>query len=178
MGSLIDYLPERHKSSPETAEVQQSLQRWADKMHADKSDLFDQFFIRSATWGLDIWEAALGVGADISKPYRFRRARIESKLRGLGATTKATIETVAASFSNGEVEVVEHNDEYRFDVVFTGTIGIPPNMGDLTAAIEEVKPAHLAFGYVYVYRTWGMVSHLTWGNAGTSTWHQLKEGAI
>jgi hypothetical protein len=178
MGSLTGYLPEQYKNSPEVAEFQQALQKWADKLHAAREGLFEQFFLSKATWGLRAWEAALGIGTDISKSYEFRRARIESKLRGLGVTTKDMVKNVAASFSNGEVDVIEHAGEYWFEVEFTGTIGIPPNMDDLTAAIEEIKPAHLAYGYVYRYRTWDMVSHMTWDAAGAYTWDQLKGGEL
>ena len=178
MTNLMTMLPIQYVNSPEVTELQQSLQHWADKMQSDRDDLFDQLHLRSATWGLELWERALGLETDISRPRPFRRSRIESKLRGLGTTTKALIKQVAESFSNGEVEVVEYNDEYRFDVVFTGTVGIPPNMDDLTAAIEEIKPAHLAFAYVIVYRTWDMVSHLTWDEAGAYTWDELREGTL
>ena len=173
---LIDYLPDQYKNSPEVAELQQALQYWAEKLHADRDGLFDQFFIKSATWGLRLWEKALGLETDVSKPYGFRRTRIESKLRGLGTTTKELVKNVAASFSNGDVDVIEHNDEDYFEIIFVGTLGVPPNMEDLTAAIEEIKPAHLAYEYVYKYRTWDMVSHLTWGQAGAYTWEQLREG--
>jgi len=178
MTNLSDYLPKPYKNSPEAIELQAALQKWVDLLHADRGDLFEQFFIDSATWGLKLWEEALGIPVDISRPLDFRRSRIESKLRGLGTTTKQMIENVAASFSNGEVEVIECNGEYRFDIKFVGTIGIPPNMDDLTAAIEEIKPAHLAFIYVYLYRTWAMVSHLTWDEAAAYTWDQLREGSL
>ncbi|MCL2060877.1 MAG: YmfQ family protein, partial [Oscillospiraceae bacterium] len=133
---------------------------------------------RSATWGLRLWEESLGIEPDISKPEAFRLARIESKLRGLGGTTAGMIANVAESFSNGSVDIAEHAAEYRFDVVFTGTVGIPPNMADLTEAIEGIKPAHLAFSYVFTYRTWGMVSHTKWGAAAAYTWNQLREGSM
>ena len=175
---LIAYLPENYRSSPEAAELQEAFQRWAERLHEERDSLFEQFDVKTATWGLRLWEEALGIEAEPSRPYAFRRARVESKLRGLGTTTAAMVKNVAESFSNGAVEVVEHHGECRFEVVFVGTVGIPPNMDDLTAAIEEIKPAHLAYGYAYLYRTWGMVGHLTWDDAGAYTWDQLREGAL
>ena len=178
MSNLLAYLPERLRKSLEVEEFEQALQFWADKLQFDKEDLFEQFFIRTATWGLRLWEDFIGIEPDISMPYAFRRARIESKLRGLGITTKAIIENVAASFSNGSVEVIEHNEEYRFDMKFTGTIGIPPNMDDLTQAIDGIKPAHLAYAYIILFRVWDMVAHMTWEQAGAYTWDQLREGTL
>ena len=178
MKSLLEHMPRQYRGSPEVAELQAALQPWADKIHTDRDILFAQFYPRTATWGLRLWEVALGIGTDISRPYSFRRSRIESKLRGLGTTTKAMVQNVAESFSNGSVEVLEFPGEYRFDIIFAGTIGIPPNMDDLSAAIEEIKPAHLAYLYIYIYRTWDMVSHMTWGDAGSYTWDELREGTI
>jgi len=178
MGELLGYLPDRYRGSPEAAEFQRAMQPWADRLHADREDLFAQLFTKSATWGLRAWEAALGIETDIAKPYGYRRTRIESKLRGLGVTTKAMIKNVASSFSNGEVEIIEYPREYRFEVIFTGTVGIPPNMADLTAAIEEVKPAHLAYAYVYLYRTWDMAAHMAWDGAAAYTWDQLLGGEL
>ena len=178
MRPLIESLPESYRGSQEISEMQAAFEKWASKLHEDRDGLFEQFGVRTATWGLSLWEAALGIETDISRPNGFRRARIESKLRGLGTTTKAMIKRVAESFSNGEVEVIEHNGEYSFEVVFAGTVGVPPNMDDLTSAIEEIKPAHLAYAYTYIYRTWEMVSSMTWDEAGARAWDELREGTL
>ncbi|MCL2045722.1 MAG: YmfQ family protein [Oscillospiraceae bacterium] len=179
MKDLLEMLPEHFREIPEVVELQNAFSKWANAMHEARDELFAQFDVKTATMkGLALWETALGIATDISRPFAFRRSRIESKLRGLGTTTMGMIANVAESFSNSEIEVVEYADEYRFDVVFTGTVGIPPNMDDLTAAIEEIKPAHLAFAYVYTYRTWGMVKHMTWGDAAAYTWEQLREGTL
>ena len=88
------------------------------------------------------------------------------------------LQNVAESFSNGAVEIIEYPAESRFEVKFVGTIGVPPNMDDLTAAIEDIKPAHLAYKYIIRYRTWDMVGKMTWDEAGAYTWDQLKEGTL
>lgn len=178
MSNLIDYLPERYRNSPEIVELQQVLQTQADKLIAARDGRFQQFFIREATWGLRLWETALGIETDLSKPYSYRRTRIESKLRGLGTTTVAMIKNVAESFSNGAVEVIEHNGEYYFEIKFVGTFGIPPNMDDLTAAIEEIKPAHLGYAYLFIYPTWDDYDAFdhTWDewDAAGLTWDELE----
>jgi uncharacterized protein YmfQ (DUF2313 family) len=137
-----------------------------------------QLNVETATWGLDLWEKAYGIKTDVSKSYAFRRARIESKMRSQGVTTVAMIKNVAESFSNGEVDVIEHPEEYRFEIKFIGTLGIPPNMDDLTGAIKEIKPAHLDFAYVYTFITWDKVEayHHTWDewDAKNLTWDEFE----
>lgn len=97
-----------------------------------------------------------------------------SKLRGAGTTTAEMIEQVVASFANSDCEVIEHPEDYRFDIKFVGTIGIPPNMDDVRAAIEEIKPAHLAYQFIYLFRTWGDIKDQTWGGIVSQTWGEIK----
>jgi hypothetical protein len=89
------------------------------------------------------------------------------------------IQNVAKSFSNGDVDIVEDNTDYQFTVKFVGTMGIPPNMDDLTAAIEDIKPAHLAFIFEYTYITWAEFDsyNKTWDQWDTFnlTWNQFEE---
>lgn len=108
------------------------------------------------------------------KDLEYRRSRIRSKLRGSGVTTVALIESVAESFSNGDVAVTEYPAQYRLEIKFVGTIGIPPNMDDLTASLREIVPAHLQWDYVLIYNTWNMTKLHTWNELKARTWAQVK----
>ena len=181
--SLIDLVPSYHKNSKYTADILQAMDQQTEKLLNAKDDLLAQLNVRTATWGLELWEKALGTQIDAIKPSPFRRSRIESKLRAQGITTKIMIKNVAESFSNGVVDIFEHPELYLFDVKFIGTLGIPPNMDDLSAAIEEIKPAHLAYRYIYTYITWDKVETYrhTWDEWDTKnlTWDEFetyKEG--
>lgn len=175
---LIDLLPGYYKNSTQVIELQGAFEHWTDALRVAKDDLLSQINIKSATWGLSLWEKALGIETDVSKPYEFRRTRIISKLRGAGTTTKEMIQNVSESFSNGEVTIIEHTGESRFEVKFIGTIGIPPNMDDLTAAIEEIKPAHLAYSYVYIYRLHSELSIYTHAQLTAYTHEELRSGEV
>ena len=178
MSDLMELLPDAYKSSAEVVELQGAFGHWSDALDAARDALFAQMFVQTATFGLKSWEAALGIETDETRNINFRRARVLSKLRGAGTTTKAMIQNVAESFSNGDVAILEYNGESRFEVKFVGTIGIPPNMDDLTDAIEEIKPAHLAYTYVFVYRTHAELSHLTHAQMAAYTHDTLREGAL
>ena len=178
MENLIDLLPEFYRESAQVVALQGAYQHWSDALQAARDDLMAQMNVATATWGLVSWEKALGLTTDATKSNDYRRTRIMSKLRGQGTTTKAMIENVAESFSNGDVTIIEYSAESRFEVKFVGTLGIPPNMDDLTAAIEEIKPAHLAYSYVYLYRTWDMLASYTWAQLADYTWEQVREGAL
>ena len=159
MSTLLGLLPRLYAASPETADLQNAFALAITEAQAVRDDYALQLDVNTATWGLSLWEDAYGIMSDAGKSDMYRRTRIISKMRGAGTTTAALIQNVAESFSDGAVEVVEKPEEYRFDVKFVGH-GIPPNMDDLTAAIERIKPAHLAYAYIYTYMVWRMLDTL------------------
>lgn len=178
--NLLKLLPEDYPRSPAVVELQKALEKLGTATEEDVADLLEQFFLDTATWGLSCWEKVYGVESNAGKPLEVRRSAVRAKLRGVGTTTVELVQNVSESFVNGEVAVVEHNDQYRFDIVMLSVIGIPPNMEDLKRAIEEIKPAHLAYEIIIKYNTWGMVrqSGLTWGGAKERNWREMKEVAL
>jgi len=178
MSELLDLLPDYYRDSAEVVELQGAFEHWTDALDAARDDLLAQLNVDTATWGLRQWETALGLATDAGKSYPFRRTRVLSKLRGFGTSTPAMIQNVAESFSNGDVAILEYNAESRFEVKFVGTIGIPPNMDDLTAALDEIKPAHLSYTYIYIYRTHAALAAYTHAQLAAWTHGTLREGAL
>lgn len=176
--NLLGYLPLFYQGSREAAAIEGAMDPAVEAVWAARDGLFDQLHVETATWGLEAWERALGLAVDVSKDLEYRRTRVLSKLRGQGTTTVAMIRNVAESFSNGQVDVIEHPDAYRFEIKFTGTIGVPPNMDDLSAAIAEIKPAHLDYDYIIMFRIWREIADRTWGGLAARTWAEVKGGTI
>lgn len=138
----------------------------------------NQCFINTATVLLSRYEKIYGIQVDVSKSNEFRRERIKAKIRGTGTVTKQMIIDTAASFSNGEVEVIEDTANYSFKIKFIGARGIPANMGDLTLTLEEIKPAHLAFEFEFTFLTWNEFDNYnkTWNewDALNLTWDDFE----
>ena len=171
---LLELLPERLQKSNETAQIQRAIEKEVQKAIDAYDRLLLQLFVSSADEGLLLWEEMYGISpaGDISG----RRSRIMSKMRGAGTTTAQMIKNVCESFYNGQVEIIEHFDQYSFDIVFLSSIGVPPRIDNMTAAIEEIKPAHLAYQYVITYRRH---SELTaWGHEDLAfhTHQYIREG--
>lgn len=173
---LFEMLPAYYQNSTETEDLQNAFDKEVQKAEAVKDDLLLQLNVRTATWGLNLWEKAYGIVPDAEKSVDFRRSRVESKMRSQGVTTVAMIQNAAESFSNGEVAVTEYPEEYRFDITFLGTLGIPPNMDDLTAVIEEIKPAHLGYGYVYIFVTYDQLKRFTYDELKMFTHIRIRNG--
>ncbi|MBM7111327.1 putative phage tail protein [Brevibacillus laterosporus] len=176
--SLLEYLPSDYHEFEEMVELQNALSKEVVAIIQAEREAIDQRFIHKATWGLDLWEQQYGIPTNRSKPLEQRRAVVMAKKRGTGTVTKEMLQNVAAAFSGGEVKIIEYASEYRFVVHFVGTLGIPPNIEDLTTIIEELKPAHLNFEYKYTYLTWDELDsyNFTWDELDqlNLTWNELE----
>ncbi|MEK4513694.1 putative phage tail protein [Paenibacillus sp. FSL H8-0122] len=171
---LMKYLPDYYQGVPEMEAVQASAGRACGEVAYAMADSDDQKTLESATWGLSRWERMLGLASDTNKSYATRREMIKAKLRGSGTTTPEMIRRTASAFSGGDVEVVEVPGAYSFEVRFVGTLGIPANMAGLIQIMEEIKPAHLDYSFVYSYTWWDSLKSLTWNGAHGKTWNELR----
>ena len=177
MRALISRYPDFYAGSPEFVDLQDALEPETLALWTVRDGLMDQLCVNTATWGLRYWEQTLGIPVEQEKALEYRRSRIRSKLRGSGVTTVALIESVAESFSNGDVAVTEDPQACRLEIKFVGTVGIPPNLEDLTESLREILPAHLAWDYVIVFNTWNETAQHTWDELRTRSWDGVKGAA-
>ena len=167
-------VPEIFQEIKEYIEIFNAQGAELDNIYNAVNEILAQCFVNTATWGLGYWERMLTIPADNSKEAAYRRDVILSKIKGTGNVTPALIKTVAESYNNGEVDIIEHPETYSFEVKFIGNRGIPPNLSDLQNAIAELKTAHLAVTYTFTYTIWGEVKQTTWAVVKTGTWGELK----
>lgn len=112
-------------------------------------DMLKQFFIHSATWGLDCWERALGITSQHGAGKDMRRRKILRKLQGKQISTVSFMEKLAARYFSPDVKVCikEIPKQNTFRVICDE---ISRDYPGLIEAIEEYKPAHLAFALDYL----------------------------
>lgn len=171
---LMILLPDYYEKNETMRTLQGVISGETEGLEQGLTDTVAQCFPATASSLLERWERLLGLEVDGSKSPEFRRERILAKISGAGTTTKAMIMDVASRYSNGAVEVIEDSPHHRFTIKFVGTLGIPANMADLKLTIEEIKPAHLAVDYEYVYNIWSDVGVLTWRQAAGHTWKEIR----
>lgn len=135
----------------------------------------NQFFVVLSDANIQNHEHDVGLVPDSTADIDTRRSRVLSRLRGTGTVTKSMMKNVAASFINGDIEIIEYPSEYCFAVKFTSRTGIPYNIADIQAMIEEIKPAHLAVEYIFTYRLWEDVvkTMQDWNETKNYTWDWL-----
>lgn len=171
---LLEYLPSFYHNSDIVKAFMESSSIEVDTIKAYLEDLSKNLYVKTATWGLDLFEEELGLVTDKSISYEERRERILAKKRGNGTTTKAMIKNAAEAFSGGEVEVIENFNDYSFIVKFIGVLGIPKNLTLFKNMIEEIKPAHLNYELAFTYVVWDIAKGLSWESIAHKTWTQLK----
>lgn len=156
MNRLAERLDPRLDEIPHFHELTEAETVALEVLDAELKDLENNMTLSNTTeTQINRREAEFGVISDLSKTIEQRRAVLIAKLRGQGTTTPAAVLNIAASFDFGEISIDESSTPYTVRIVFEEFRGIPPNMADFIAALEEIKPAHLVFEYVYKYNTWG-----------------------
>lgn len=175
---LMTLLPDYYKDNLTMEELQSILSKDINILANNFNKTIDQCFVNTATSLLSRYEKIYGIKIDVSKSNEFRRERIKAKVKGTGTVTKQMIINTAKSYSNGDVEVIEDNEHYSFKIKFVGTKGIPANIKDLALTIEEIKPAHLSFEFVYTWLTWNEYDSYNktcdeWDNLDL-TWNELE----
>jgi len=148
---MLGHLPTYYGGSQIMRSVIDAQGVEVDDLRAALDGILKQFYVATATWGLERWERELGIAVDAAKPLGQRRSVIISKIRGIGSVTAELLRSVAEAYDGGSVDVTVQPGQYRFTVKFVDTLGVPPNLSDLQAVIEEIKPAHLVVEYVFTY---------------------------
>lgn len=151
MSSLIERLPRYYQDSPPVAELERVLGLEAAALLDARDDTLAQLWVESATWGLATWERWCGLPVDGTRPYSQRRQRVLAKLRGQGTTTAEMIARVVASFGFDpeQITVTEHPADHAFVVAVSGFAEMPEGLEDVTAAVDEIKPAHLQWWFSF-----------------------------
>ena len=172
---LLEYLPSFYHNSDVIKSFMESNSIEVDTLKAYIEDLSKNLYVKTATWGLDLFEEELGLVIDKSISYEERRERILAKKRGNGTTTKKMLKNTAEAFSGGEVDIIENFNDYSFVVKFIGVRGIPKNLTLFKNMIEEIKPAHLSYDFAFTYTVWEFImsnSNL-WNDFNNKTWVDL-----
>ena len=134
--------------------IQQALEK-EDTFRKDAfQDLLNQFFINTATWGLNKWEEMAGIETPTDVDIETRRSNVLAALRSRDTTTVEKIRVVSESYTSGECQVIEDNENYKFYIKFVGEKGIPRRVDELKKSIERIKPAHLDFEFMFSFLIW------------------------
>ena len=121
--SLINKLPSFYDNDI-TKPIQNSFTVEANSINDEVENTLNQFYVDSATFGLDKWEKMLGISKN-NNDIQTRRENIKAKMRSRGPTSIEVIKNICEAYSYGEVEIVVDHANYSFEINFVGSIGVP-----------------------------------------------------
>ena len=150
-----------------------------DELYGAILSVAAQFFARTATWGLNIWEYELGITRlSATETINERRDRIIAKERASGTATIWTIENAARSYNSGSIQAIPDPIEGVVIIRFIDARGIPSNIEDFKKNMREIIPSHFEIIYDYNLLTWNEFDafNLTWDqfDALNITWDELE----
>ena len=174
--SLINKLPYFYDNDI-TKPIQNSFTVEADLINDEVENTLEQFFVDSATYGLDYWEMMLGISKN-NFDIQTRRENIKAKMRSRGTTSIEVIKNICEAYSNGEVDIIVNHNDYSFIIKFVGSIGIPQAFDELDKTINEIKPCHLAHSYKFNYITNKQLKDYTHSQLSAYTHEALRNGGI
>ena len=173
--SLINKLPSFYDNDI-TKPIQDSFSVEANSINDEVENTLNQFFVDSATYGLDYWEKMLGISKN-NNDIQTRRENIKAKMRSRGTTSIEVIKNICEAYSNGIVEINVDYSNYSFEIVFVSTIGVPLSFEELDRVINEIKPCHLAHSYKFNYNTHSDISKYTHEELANYTHEEIRNSS-
>ena len=172
---MLSYLPKFERDSKVIKEILFSAAKELFNTQKNTEDLQNQFYVSTATWGLDIWEEMLGLQKIVLTDEE-RRQRIFNKLLSNTIATKYYVEKYLKNIIGKDIEVYEDFDNYSI-LIPSWEDGIPQNALSIVYLLREVIPAHLKI--ILEYRTWSWLDSKNWTwdyfEGLGLTWNELEE---
>ncbi|NMK38228.1 putative phage tail protein [Megasphaera elsdenii] len=142
------YLPKFIQKSPIFSAVVKADNQEHDRQRLILKDLLNQFFVVTATWGLDGWERVLGIKTNKELSDEQRRNTILLKLQSHRISTVEFMTKLASRYYSDttNVSIEEDNSHNAFRILADS---LPYDWDGLKEALETYKPAHL--GYLFVH---------------------------
>lgn len=143
--NLAEYLPAFISQDKEINTLLATESKEHNRQRELLIDILKQFFVHSATWGLEHWEKVFAIYSKPNESYELRRAKIYAKLQSKQISTVDFLTQLASKFfpSEADVKIQEVNPENLFYLIANYT-ALDNDYFALRDAIEIYKPAHLA----------------------------------
>ena len=141
--NILRYLPGFLQSDVDFKNVADASSAEHETIRLLIQDIFNQFFIETATWGLDGYERILAITPKASDTYEIRRRRILLKYQSNQTSTVEFLRLLVKRYatSAATVRVVEFNSQSSFSIITEG--GSIIDIAGMFEAIDIYKPAHL-----------------------------------
>lgn len=132
----------------EMAALFEAEQPELDRMEGILADLLEQFYVKTATYSLDMWEEEFALAADPELSLEQRRARVLAKINSRPPATVRRLENlVRQTMGEEHVWIEEHPADYSF-TVYVREDQLSDLLGTARQAVHDARPAHLNYRFV------------------------------
>lgn len=144
---LLSYMPEHLTKDREMVTLLLVESKEHNLQEEWLQEIFKQFFIETATWGLAKYEHDYGIVANPGDTYQQRRNRIYLKLQSKQTSTKEFMAKLAARYFSEDAIIIpkEDNPNDSFWIINKG--GTLLYADDFFEAIDTYIPAHLGLTF-------------------------------
>lgn len=140
--NLLRYLPKKLAKDIGFKNTLDICSNQHEKMRLKLMDIARQFFVSTATWGLNDWERVLAIPTVWSESYEVRRNRILLKLQGCQTSSLPFINALLNRYvMDSSGKILEHNETYTFEIIVD--VDKVYDWKAMIEAIDVYKPAHL-----------------------------------
>jgi len=163
---LSSYMPPYYDAIKQVQALRQALSPEFTRLQAIIQDIFRQFIVNEATWGLDYWDPNSG-----NEAVEKRRKRIMDILASQTFTNARIRELVGYG-----CEISEQFNEFLTDILITEVRGEPGNVQEILQKLDQYFPSHAGYQLRYSYLPWDELdeANLTWDQVSSYTWTRLE----
>jgi hypothetical protein len=164
--NMRQYLPTYYEEIKQVKAIRRALAPEFIRLQAIIQDIFQQFIIHKATWGLNYLDSSSS-GESIEK----RRERLMDILASKTLQNQRIQELIGY-----ECEITEQFNDFQADILLTGVRGEPENIEEILEKLDKYFPSHADFKLNYSYLPWNELdeANLTWDQLETYTWSKLE----
>ena len=159
---IMQYLPEYYQNSRVMGAIAKAQGTELDMLYTALDEILKQFFIDTATWGLNLWDEFLGLKTE-AYSIEERRRLLKSKLIMQPPVTRERFKKLLDGVADS-VDVIEYYGEYSFDIVLLVKTNLKTAFEKILEQIEDNKPAHLAYQVIlgFLHELQAMVAFNRW----------------
>lgn len=156
-------------SMQQMGELLDAEQQEMDLLQIELEKLYARLYVKTSDMtGIVRWEKEYGILHDSSLTLEQMRARVLARMNSGKTATPVMLESLVKQVINADyVSIIEYPAEYRFEV-WVGTQYAAENMSIAKEAVDEARPAHLAFEFINALKRIGKMG-LYVGIAGAVT---------
>ena len=173
---MLHNLPQQYRQAPWIVALSESICGRMSVIDENAASITDQLSLDQVSWNLPVEERVAGIVPAQAASLDTRRSALKAKWRSGGKVSLSTLQSVAASWNKGKVDVAFTGG--HIVVSFADTLGIPEDLDGLKSALRAFAPAHLQIDYIIKYNTWSSVSAKAWADMAAYTWAAAKESEI